>query len=263
MITQDELKERIHYDPETGIFTWLKARPKVLAREKCGSIDKGFLTIYLEKGYYAHHLAWIYMTGEFPKDAYILFKDNDKLNLKFSNLVYYPRLKLKKHADLTKEQLQLMLNYDPETGDFEWNFKINQAKKAGICNDEGYITIRIAGKKFQASRLAWLYMTGNHPEHEVDHIDKNPSNNKWKNLREATHLQNSGNRKIRGTNKTGHRGVYEAKNGRFQVSITHNHIHHHLGVFDTKLEAALAYEEKAKELRGGFFEPILSIQALE
>ena len=67
-ITEARLKERLHYDPDTGIFTWLKMsrQPKRLGSVAGGRCD-GYIQIYLDGLIYrAHRLAWLYMTGEWP-----------------------------------------------------------------------------------------------------------------------------------------------------------------------------------------------------
>ena len=67
MITQQHLKERLYYDPETGVFTWLNGRRK---GKSAGSKDSyGYLVIVLvvdksRKAYKAHRLAWLYTFGE-------------------------------------------------------------------------------------------------------------------------------------------------------------------------------------------------------
>jgi hypothetical protein len=69
MITQQELKEFLHYDQDTGIFTWIKTSSK--------SIKIGYIAGYLHKdGYFrirlhgnkylAHRLAWLYVHGYMP-----------------------------------------------------------------------------------------------------------------------------------------------------------------------------------------------------
>lgn len=91
---------------------------------------------------------------------------------------------------LTGTQLQA-LEYIPETGEWFWrdppahNSKLKD-KLAGNLRSDGYRTIRIGGEAYYASRLAFLWMLGRWPYEEADHIDRDPSNDKWSNLRDAT-----------------------------------------------------------------------------
>lgn len=86
MITQKELKEILHYDPETGIFT-RKSKPTYNAKigDPVGSVDHGYLRInVIGKRYYAHRLAWLYMYGEWPN--IIDHIDANKENNRIGNL---------------------------------------------------------------------------------------------------------------------------------------------------------------------------------
>lgn len=86
-LTQQRLKELLNYNPETGVFTW-KIAP--CAWKKAGSIagcvDQRYFKIRIQyKGYLAHRLAWLYMTGQWPTN-HIDHKDGDGFNNRFCNL---------------------------------------------------------------------------------------------------------------------------------------------------------------------------------
>ena len=66
ILAQKELKELLHYDPETGIFTWLVSpSSKVKAGSIAGHVHlNGYRYIQVNcKRYLSHRLAWLYMTG--------------------------------------------------------------------------------------------------------------------------------------------------------------------------------------------------------
>lgn len=69
MITAERLREILHYEPETGVFTWReKISVKVVIGRRAGSINAaGYRVIGIGgRIYYAHRLAFLYMTGEWP-----------------------------------------------------------------------------------------------------------------------------------------------------------------------------------------------------
>lgn len=69
MITQQELKELLNYDQDTGIFTYKKKRPKCTPGKIAGTYHvNGYTHIQLNRKIYkAHRLAWLYVHGHFPQ----------------------------------------------------------------------------------------------------------------------------------------------------------------------------------------------------
>lgn len=90
-----------------------------------------------------------------------------------------------------------------------------------MLHPDGYIYIRIEGKSYRAHRLAWLYMTGDWPSDQIDHINRTRGDNRWGNLREATQAQNKINANAPANNTSGHTGVaWNAKRGRWHSYIS-------------------------------------------
>lgn len=112
---------------------------------------------------------------------------------------------------LTQSELKKVLNYNPETGKWTWKktgHRISKNMVAGTPNsNRGYIRIAVNDQRYLSSRLAWLYMTGSWPKHYIDHIDRDPWNDKWSNLREANTSENRYNAKMPKTNTSGVKGV--------------------------------------------------------
>jgi HNH endonuclease len=97
MLTQERLKSRLHYDPETGVFQWLatndvgkhlNAWNAKYAGTIAGTISKyiGYITINIDgEFYYAHRLAWFYVYSEWPKGQ-IDHIDRDRTHNWIANL---------------------------------------------------------------------------------------------------------------------------------------------------------------------------------
>ena len=171
---------------------------------------------------------------------------------------------------ITQERLKELLHYDPETGCFTWKHRDGlvgkqktwnirwAGKPAGNLNKVlGYVMVYADGKNYLCHRLAWLYVHGEIPGDEIDHIDGNRANNVLSNLRPATRKQNAANSKMRVDNKTGLKGVFYHRNRShqnkpWQSRIKVNCRNVSLGYFNTKEAAYEAYVSAAEALRGEF-----------
>ena len=159
---------------------------------------------------------------------------------------------------LTQEILKNHIKYNPETGVFIWekptSFRVLKGSEAGNIAPTGYLTIRLFGKLYQAHRLAWLYMTGEIPSKHIDHINCKKSDNRFKNLREATNSENVMNSGVRSNNTSGHRGVKWNKNrSKWVADCTANGKRHFLGYFHKIEDAIEAYRKCAMKIHGEFF----------
>ncbi len=152
------------------------------------------------------------------------------------------------------EYLRSALHYDAATGVFTWKVSrgpIKVGDVAGTPSVRGYLVIRVDYKLYTAHRLAWFYMTGKWPEHEVDHKDLDRANNAWDNLRPATHAQNQRNMSAQKNNKLGVKGVGLFL-GKYKAQIRYKGKQIHLGCYATLEEAKAAYEEAANIAAGEF-----------
>jgi len=86
MISLEELKNLLSYDPDTGVFHWLKRRRGVRKNLEAGNKNDGYIIIRIfGKNYYAHRLAWFYVTGEWPKEQ-IDHENKDGFDNRWDNL---------------------------------------------------------------------------------------------------------------------------------------------------------------------------------
>ena len=161
------------------------------------------------------------------------------------------------NSDISQEELKYKLNYFPDTGVFTWrdvpeNYRFKN-KIAGLTTINGYIRIKIYQKHFYAHRLAWLYIHGKLPDNFIDHINKNRADNRIINLRDITCSENGRWRGKDRDNSSGYKGVFgHPESKKWRAQIRKDKITYHIGTFETKEEAALAYNKKAIELFGEF-----------
>jgi hypothetical protein len=162
------------------------------------------------------------------------------------------------------DTLKRYFRYDEETGELFWRagveirpgFVRRYEKKAGskaYPDQNSYMTLRFLSKAFMVHRIIWCLVTGNDPcELEIDHVNGIKDDNRWSNLRLATHDNNNQNTKIQKNNSSGFKGVAwhnQRKCWRAYVSVGPRGKSKQisLGLHDTAEKAAAAvraYREK-------------------
>lgn len=253
-LTAERLRELLNYDPDTGIFTFRIRRGRFLPGDVAGSHDKtGRTAILIDNVQYtASRLAWLHVHGEFPKKD-LRRKNNILSDNRIANF-HDPRLPMPKvvHPPLTAERLRELVNYDPITGVFTRKIVIWKTGTVGEAighrRPDGRFEVSVSGTIYLAHRLAWLYMTGVWPNEEIDHIDGNPSNNRFENLRDISRVGNAQNqRRAKRHSISGILGVHKRHN-KWRATIIADGQSIFIGSFQTQELAQQAYVEAKRKL---------------
>lgn len=154
----------------------------------------------------------------------------------------------------TQEYVKSILDYDPETGLFTWKARvaacIHIGDPAGHKRSDGYIVIKIKHKAMKAHRLAWLYIYGEYPKHDTDHINGIKDDNRIANLRDISHRQNGCNRQKNRNGGLPGVGLCRNSQTRWYARAQINGYNKHLGLFCTREEAYAAYCKACAEIAG-------------
>jgi hypothetical protein len=156
------------------------------------------------------------------------------------------------------EMIRAVLEYDGSCGLFRWKRPVRTMARgwfAGSLHASGYMIIQVNRRPYGAHRLAFAIVNGEWPAAEVDHRDRDRSNNRWANLRQATSAQNGANRAPWSAKPSGlPKGVFPAprNSGRFVAKLGVGGRIKHLGTFDTVDDAAAAYRLAAEISSGEF-----------
>lgn len=147
-----------------------------------------------------------------------------------------------------------VLEYDADTGIFRWKHRRREyftsdstcaawnarwpGRVAGSENGKGYVRIFVFGRRYLAHRLAWLMVHGEWPQEQIDHVNRIRSDNRIKNIRQATSQMNAQNKGVTSRSKSGVRGVCWVRGKRrWLANIMVDGKRHHLGYFESKDEA--------------------------
>lgn len=146
---------------------------------------------------------------------------------------------------ITYATVRALFDYDPETGVVTRRQTTSSRARKGMAvgckNTHGYLVVNVDRTVHYLHRLIWLWMTGELPEHTIDHVNRDPADNRWENLRHVTCSTNCHNRSIAS-------GVYWAARDKVWVAtITINGIKKHIGQHKIRAVAEAMYvREKDK-----------------
>jgi HNH endonuclease len=153
------------------------------------------------------------------------------------------------------ERVRELFAYDPGTGVVTWRVSRPGTASGTVAGtlSHGYLQVQIDWKFLKLHRVIWLMQTGNWPVHHIDHINRNRSDNRWCNLREATPLQNSRNRSLSRRNKSGHVGVcWDRRLEKWEANIGVGSRTLKIGCFEVIQDAISARCEAEKHYFGEF-----------
>lgn len=168
------------------------------------------------------------------------------------------------------ETLRELIAYDADTGKLvwlprdekhfksardcaSWNAKYAGREAFGTMWPNGYKAGHIFSRTYLGHRVAWALANNCWPNHQIDHINGNRSDNRLCNLREATPAENQRNVKQRNDNTSGAKGVdFQKSHGLWRARIVHNKRRIDLGKFNNLDDAISA--RKAAERQYGYHE---------
>ena len=126
MLTQVRLKERLHYETETGKWLWLIRKGKCLPGSAAGSNDlDGYLLIQIDgKLYRANRLAFLYVKGSWPRHKADHI-DGDPTNCKWNNLqdITQAHNCLKKRTPVTNKSGYRGVSFHKASGQWKAKFR--------------------------------------------------------------------------------------------------------------------------------------------
>lgn len=160
-------------------------------------------------------------------------------------------------TSLTAERARQLLSYDPETGEIRRRERSSNSVHVGdVAGYEHpvkhYIYLYVDGSRYFAHRIAWLIHYGEWPKGLIDHINRERTDNRIANLRDAdaeTNSQNIGNIRSNTSGLAGVSWMTKAHKWRAQISVNRKVIY--LGLFDSKEEAHATYLQAKRQAHAG------------
>jgi hypothetical protein len=142
---------------------------------------------------------------------------------------------------LSQERVRELLDYNPETGELVWKVSTGSRARvgapAGALRPDGYKATMIDKRLCLNHRLIWFYTHGYFSENQIDHVNRDKSDNRLSNLREVSHSCNIRNSKQLATNTSGVQGVWWHREGRKWCTEIYADKKRYLGLHSSFLEA--------------------------
>lgn len=175
-------------------------------------------------------------------------------------------------------QIADAVSYNPDTGLLRWKERNERefndgvrtaSQKAEIFNahyegtpafnsitSNGYLAGTFCGVAIKAHRAAWAIHYGVWPDHNIDHVNGDRSDNRIENLRVATSAENAQNKgKYKIYNATSQYKGVSKQGHKWKSTVNANGHRTYVGLFDDEIAAAVAYDLVASILHGNFFKP--------
>lgn len=240
------IKKYLKYDYKIDELVWIDHwRIKGLIGKIAGK--NGRLMVINREKFNKRDIVFMLTNGYSSK--YVEHIDGDKQNFSTKNLRCIEHLLCEQ--EITQELIKGLLKYDENSGYFYW--KVNSpagnmktGKLAGTRDSLGYMRIKIFGKVIFYHHLVYIYTQNRFLKDKevIDHINRNPSDNRLENLRITSMKMNCRNRSTGKTSLSGMRGIKEMNSGNFIVYTGHEKI----GIFNNKEEAIKARKEAEERL---------------
>jgi hypothetical protein len=164
---------------------------------------------------------------------------------------------LDKEKTIDQTVLKLLFNYDPETGIL--SRKVRTTNSIQVGNIAGTTPkhnlpnkVSVNNRLYKTHRVIWLWFYGELPE-MLDHIDHDKNNNRISNLRPASKVANSLNRKVNSHNTSGFKGVgWSNQMNKWFAKLKIAGRQKVIGFYTDRYDAACAYNYGAQLYYGEF-----------
>ena len=156
ILTQDRLKELLHYNANTGVFTWRATRRAALANAIAGTRSvKNYIMVSVDaKVYSAHRLAWLYTHGVWPTselDHINRTRDDNRI----ANLRLADRYINTRNTETRKDRLSGIKGVRWHKTQARWESRIQHNHKPITIGYYGNLQDAVQARKIAEILLGW------------------------------------------------------------------------------------------------------------